>query len=397
MSESLQDLIDAAKAEAAALAATAAAEPAKEVPVAEAPVAAAVPEATAPETVEPSTGGDTKPNSQDEPASWLRQFVSNAGFAVDGLPESEIEEFVAKKIKPATAEVRDVQVAPPTQQEAVVSERSTASAEPTKAEPAKADPPARKLQPLKFESELAEYVTFDEKGVAVPKPELGAEGIDAARKLNSYANDRRKRIEALADDPVGLVKDDLLDEVERRVNERFAKYDAEIKARQEAERQQYVVQSKAQQEQENLQRLLTENRAKLYDLAPNGEPKLALDGSVKMSAYGRDVDGLYLELKQTSRPDVADAVLIAQAMKLADRLHVPVKDPVAEAQAKAAEVAAKKAAYLDDGKKHVPPVTIDKPPATLEEMMASGAKMSLMEMIKADAANQGNPVLSKLG
>lgn len=391
MPDTLQDLINAEKAAAQA---EAVAETAKEVPVAEAPVAATAPETTAPEVVEPTTGSETqpKPESQDEPASWLRQFVSKAGISVDGVPEDEIEDYVAKKIRPAPAEVKDVHVASPAPQEVAASKEVAPSAEPTKPEP-----PALKVQPLKYEAELADLVTFDERGTAVPKPELGADGIAAAKKLNSYATERRKRIEALADDPVGLVKDDVLSEVERLFTERLAKYDAEVKARQETEIQQFTAKTKAQQDQETLQKLLSENRTKLYDLGPNGEPRQTLSGEVKMTAYGKDVDDLYLEMKQTSRPDVSDAALIARAMKLADRLHVPVKDPAAEAKAKAEEVAAKKAAFLDDGKKHVPPVTIDKPPATLEEMIASGAKMNLAEMIKADSQNHGNPVLSKLG
>lgn len=397
MPDSLQQLIEAAKAEAeASTAQTAqadtAVQPAQEATVTEAQDAVTQPETTAPEQVEASTGSDTQSgkDSQDEPASWLRQFVSKAGFEVDGVPDSEIEEFVAKQIKPATVEVKEEPVAPVTQQEAVVSEGVATSAESSKAEP-----PARKVQPLKFDAELAEFVTFDDKGNAVPKPELGAEGIAAAKKLNSYATERRKRIEALADDPVGVVKDDLLGEVERLVAERLAKHDADLKARQEAERQQFTAQTRAQQEQEQLQRLLTESRTKLYVCGEDGEPKrLIKGGEPVMTPYGKEVDSLYLELKQTSRPDVSDAVLIAKAMRLADKLHAAA--PV-DPQAKASEVAAKKAAFLDQGKKHVPTVTIDKPPATLEEMIASGQKLSLADMIKLDAANQGNPVLSKLG
>jgi hypothetical protein len=392
---SLRELIDAGKSEADQPVADSVVSPLPTSPEAEASPEAIVPLVDV--SGASDTGGDgdgqAEAETPEEPTSWLREFLSSKiGIEVDGVPDDELESFVEGKIKrkDTNAGGKDGSAEHSPRQD-VSESAAQQSPAPAKESDAPAAAAGRKVGKLEYDRALAEYVTFDDKGNATPNPEFGAQGEKAAEQLNSYTTARRKRAEEFIDDPVSYLQDDLRAEFQKMLDEQLTQRDQTYRSERETEAQNYARAVAEQQESQAVQQLLDINKSKLYVVGKDGEPKRLLDSENPVfTQYGRDVDLEFIALQKIN-PAARHSVLITEAIRIADRYHA--KDA---AKAAPAAVDARKREFLDQGKKHSPAVSADKPPASLAEKIASKGHMKLSDMIKEDEDNEGNPVLSRL-
>lgn len=389
MAKTLQNMID--EGQAAQAAAPTPTPVAPVIPVAESTVVPVVPaaaevippespvaEVTPTDAVEPTPAEEVK-----DAKSWLRDFLEKHGKHVDGLPDSELEAFAERKLFADPTPAQPVVQAAPVQVAPVVPVVAPTEAKtPTT--------PSRKVARLQYDQALATMVTFDEDGQAIPNPSFGAAAIEAAAKVNQYSASRRKRVEDLVDDPIEFLKDDMLDIVREEMRAQIGKEFETFKSSQQTEYQKFEAERARMAEGSAVNELLSSNKAKLYLLGKDGEPAKSLDTNLPiLSPYGSAVDEQLKELEALS-PNAAQSALIAQAIKIVDKIFGQPAKPTPQT------IAEKKQAFLEKDKQHVVPVTPDRPQASLADTIANHAPMSLAEMIKRNEANVGNPVLAEL-
>lgn len=387
MAKTLQNMIEEGQASQATDPASIPAVPAPVIPVAEVPVPAAIPEVAAvpsePLAVETETS-EVKPAADEakDAKSWLRDFLEKHNKHTEGIPDSELEAYAARKLFETPAPVAAV-----VQQPAFVSTQVAPVAE---VQTPSDDKKSRKVAKLQYDQALATMVSFDDDGRAVPRPEFGGSAIEAASKVNQYSEARRKRVEDLVDDPIGFLQDDMLDIVREEMRGLIGKEFENFKSSQQTEYQRFSAERAQDAERSSVTELLTLNKSKLYIVGKDGQPALSLDTNLPiLSPYGSAVDEELKELEQIN-PNAQQSLLIAKAIRTVDKIFSQPEKLTPET------VAAKKQAFLEKDKRHVVPVSPDRPEASLADALANHAPMTLLEMIKRNPNLVGNPALAEL-
>jgi hypothetical protein len=344
------------------------------------------------------TETEDQPESQevaDEPeqkspaeVAYLRAFLKKANLDPTGISDDELEELVLRELRAEPVapkqpepvkQVKD-EPPPPLPRTDVVESKVGEAPNTEKTESQRA------VERLEYDARLAAMVTFDENQKAVPKDD-SEEALEAAKKINAYSKARRDRVEKLVDDPIGYLMQDLRREMKAVVEEEFKGFEA----KQQTAQQRAIQDRIAYEESERVAAIMRDNKARFYELGADGEPrKLLKTGEVVMTAFGREVDQEFVELKQLN-PNAPDSVLMAKAIKTVEK-YTSAPKPKEDT---AAEAADKKKKFLSEDRK-TEPLVRETQPATLSERLELGSGTSLLQAILSDPDNIDNPVVAKL-
>ena len=232
-----------------------------ETPVVETPVEAPLPE-------QPST------------PSFI-EYMRTKGYDVDddvdpqALYETALERISASaaafsRLQQLESELAALKTAPPP------AAPVAAAAPPPPVETAVTQEQQRHFRELqKYDLALEQFVTRDGQGNAVPRMELGTQAIEAAQKINAYEKMERDQAALLLQNP-NLLLSDFKSDVERIAEEKAkALVEQQIaawRAEQEKQTQELTAAQQAAAEERQALEWHEANKAKLFKLAPNGEP-----------------------------------------------------------------------------------------------------------------------------
>ncbi len=342
--------------------------------VEEAPVGEDQPE---PEVVEePEAEADS-----DNDVIDLRQILQEDNHNIDGLTRDEIIKIARERLRGQTAPEP-----PPIPEDPSDPKDETKPNNQDTPEQTEAKEQTRKIARLTSQPELREYVTFNEAGRAVAKDEFGEAGIKAASKLNEYLDARRLRVQNMIDDPLGFLGEDLESIIDDRVSEKLAK----LQEKQEAEKQAQQAQLEMMTEEERTQSLLNEYNKELYQTDEKGELKIPFGSSQPMlSEFGETFRREYDSLVSFA-PNAPVSKLLQEAYRITKQ-QVESRAPAPEPTPKE-----KKKKFLDRRNQEPPRAATDPRPASPQEVADVGGKVSLLEAMLADEANQDNPELAEL-
>lgn len=209
-------------------------------------------------------------SDESDPAELYESVISRALAGSQAMSEvmrlrEELESLKSSQTQPQSA------AAPQTQ------EQTTSEPE------AIAQQVARRFRELqKYDPLLENYVERDDNGYVKPITSFGQVSIDAARTINEYERASREQADLLLRNPMAVVEDshDLIAKIaEERAKSLIEARLSEIEAKKEQEFQQLTQQQQAQQRQQQLVSWHEENKAKLFHLDANGEPKQDFFGS----------------------------------------------------------------------------------------------------------------------
>lgn len=206
-----------------------------------------------------------------DPAELYESVVSRALAGSQAMSEvmrlrEELESLRANQSQPASeAAPQQQQVQQPSEPESV------------------AQQVARRFRELqKYDPLLENYVERDENGYVRPVTSFGQVSIDAARTINEYERASREQADLLLRNPLAVVEDSQ-DIIARIAEEKATKLIearlSQIEASREQERQQFTQQQQVQYQQQQLVGWHETNKAKLFHLDANGEPKQDFFGS----------------------------------------------------------------------------------------------------------------------
>lgn len=235
------------------------------------------------------------------------------------------------------------------------------------------------------DASLNQYISRSESGFAIPKPEYGQAGLDAAAAINGYEKAEQEQAQLLLRDPNALIRENMSEfeklaqeKAEKIVEARFARFQEEQEAR--AAQQQKESQERTLQQQDDAWH--EANKAKIFRLGPDGEPlSLFDDGRPATTPTGR----LFLErlksLRQELPPGTPEISLRNIALREAE-LQAPAQ-PAAPAPVQTQ--AQKKEQFINQRQPVVP--NQNTPMASASEAVAHTRKINFAEMIRKDPNN----------
>lgn len=339
-----------------------------------------------------SEGGDSGGSEK----TWgLRSWLAQAGFDPDELEElddEELDRFTRERLsgggEPPTQPTDGGATRPATDGKQVES--------PSIKEETKQDPPAPvkeatgdELTKLEYDYSISQLVK-QEGGKYVPIDDT-PEAVAAAKEANGYNRKRQDRLNKILDDPKGTLGPWMRQEMEALVSQKLKDEMEQFRKSQEEARQIEVRQRTEQEELDRYESLRDQHKASLYKLSDSGEIRRSLrTGQLMMTSFGREVNKNLLELAELS-PHQPRSVLLQKAIQVTSKYMKPeVSDkPKAEATNK-------RQTFLDKARKADVDTDVSKRPASVQEAVALGTNMSLLEAILSDPDNQDNPTVQKL-
>jgi hypothetical protein len=250
----------------------------------------------------------------------------------------------------------------------------------------------RELQ--KYDPLLENYVERDESGYAKPVAMYGQMSIDAARQINDYERASREQADRILRNPLAIVEDsrDMITKIaEERAKQIVESRISAIMQEQERAAREYA----AANEQKSLQQQEFEwhesNKAKLFHLDANGEPKrdfLGGDGPAWTSTGQKFLQKL-TELRNTA-PGVPDLVLRNLAIEFASAGQSPAQpqqqaQPAAPPAQQPVLTQAQQRNLLANNRQAIP--NSNTPTANVHQVMSSPPRLRLAEMAQLDPAN----------
>lgn len=338
-----------------------------------------------------SSEGEEEPQEEgdeEEGSSPLVEYLKSLGVETDGLTDKELKDEIAflkgeleKQEKASTNEPHPREIPKP-EPKAESEEKSH------KSETAE-ERRERLLTKLDPKDALAAYVTYNERGVAVPKEEYGEKAVEAAKQINDYNDARRERLAKMVDDPLGTLEPDLKSIVDDQIKAAIEAYkkeqeEAALRASQET---QYKT------EQERVQKFFQDRKEDLYILGEDGEPKrVGLTKKFAVSEVGRVTEEQFSKLYEIA-PDAPQSVLLERAFETAKQIV----DARAPKESPAEKAAPKKKKMLASSKKRPKqPDALSDSVATPEERQASGERVSLLQLILDNPELEGSSALAGL-
>lgn len=342
---------------------------------------------------------------QPDPSSVDSDFISylkNKGFEVaddidredffrqsveaiqQGAEAQEERASLAKRIEELEAALQRASTQPPA---------PPVPPAPTAQQPEVAETPKQTRERLfktlsDYDSNLDIYVTRDERGRAIPRPEYGTHAIEAAMKINSHEAEARRQAELLVANPHLIVEDHksdfekLAEEKARAiVEERMSQWQ-----KQQEEQQNQLAQQQAERARQAAEREWYEtNKSKIFHLGPDGEPKTSPFDRKQFSytpvgvKFQETLQSLYNDPDLNS---VSDLKLREIALRQAE-LSTPKPDPEpskTEAQKRQEKFVQKRQAVPNDNYE----------PANASQLAsaAPGGLSKFADMVRSDPDNQ---------
>jgi hypothetical protein len=191
-----------------------------------------------------------------------------------------------------------------------------------------AEQQARLFRELKeYDQTLLQYVSrSSDTGRVIPRPEFGQIAIEAAKVINDYEIEEHRQGQLLLRNPALLIKEHMseFEKIAREEAQRAA--EAKFNEWQQLEQQRTEQEIRQLAEQEQMNRLHSfheENKAKLFNLDPNGEPLRMPFGD---NQYSHTPTGRYfrdrLQELRAEAPGVDNITLMRIAMREAE-LAIP--------------------------------------------------------------------------
>ncbi len=349
------------------------------------------------------------PSTAAAPSVSLAALLEKKGVQVEGGDSEELYESVISRALAGSQALSEVQrlrdeleslraatqlntsTAPNTQQATPVSQQSTPEGETAAQQRSRM---FRELQ--QYDRLLERYVERDENGIAVPVAAYGQVSIDAARQINDYERASREQADLLLRNPLAIFKD-AEDDIKRIAEERAKAIVAEQIAAIRAEQEQVAKAQEAAQLQKSLQQQENEwhesNKALLFHLDQNGNPKDDFFGSggPAWTAAGKKFIQKLAELREQI-PGAPDLTLRNIALDFA-RSAVPTTQahqaaPATQTQAAPESVltqAQKKQNLLANNRQSVP--NSNTPVANVHQAMAGTRVLRFAEMVRQHPEN----------
>ena len=264
------------------------------------------------------------------------------------------------------------------------------TAQPEAAAP-EAETPAEQVQRLfrelqEYDPSLNQYVTR-ENGQVVPRPEYGQTAIDAAKAIAAYERAEQEQARLLLHNPSLLIKEHLSDLEKMAEAKAQAVFEKKMGAWQEEQQKQREEHERASQERDAQARFdqwHESNKAKLFALAPNGDPmRSPFDGNETVKTpIGKYFMSRLPELER-QLPGVDRLAIFDIALREAE-LAVPKASPQQEMLTPAEK--AKKFAQQRTAPSQVPNQNV--PPATSHEIMSERPVLKFADMLRSIPENQ---------
>lgn len=321
-------------------------------------------------------------------AQWIRdQFIAH-GYDEDEVNAASAdelqEELKAFLAKPAPAFQPELAGKLDTESADTGENSADDSSEATKRKRAQ-----RKLKKLAYDRSLEQFVDFKD-GTAVPKADLGPEAVEAAKAINAYANEYRKRQKDFFEDPLGTLSDDMEDIIQRRIDQALEKFQGEqasLSEKAQAEQAQVA-------EKTRLEQFREDNQDRLYVVRDGKIRKSLRDGTPVLTEFGERFEKVYLKMKARN-PQALDSELLSDAMDVMNEMS-----PGSQATSKEGVKAAKREKqkkFLSKGRKNkVTRQVAESKPASVKEKMSLGANVTFLQAMLDDPANEDNPALAAL-
>lgn len=229
-----------------------------------------------------------------DPEDLYDQAIERISAGTQALSELD-------KLRAELAQLRQAQAAQPTPQ---IQAAPTQQAPAAPIAQAIAEVEQRMFRELKrYDNALEQYVTRDARGTAAPKPEYGAQAIEAANQINAYEKAERDQAALLLQNPHLLIQDHKAEFEKLAEAKANAIVEAHLKAwrdeQAKAQQEQTVAQQRtiAEQQQEEWHNA---NKSKIFKLGTDGEPlKSPFDNSQPaLTATGKVFMDKYWQLQE---------------------------------------------------------------------------------------------------
>jgi hypothetical protein len=349
---------------------------------------------TEPEAVEATQEAEDSSGGGEE--KWgLRSWLAKAGYDTEELEEladDELEQLALQRFngepKEPPAQPKDGTATQPARDgEQAESPSLKVEKKEEPQQPAKVDVDDE-LSKLEYDHSIAQLVK-QEGGKYLPVDD-SPESIAAAKEANSYNRRRQDRLTKMLDDPKGTLGPWMRREMEELVSQRIKSEMEGLRQSQEIARQEEAKQRMLSDEESKFQVLKDKHKADIYKLSDDGAPRKSIrTGNLMLTEFGKEVNKNYLELAELS-PTAPNSVLFEKAVVMTRKYIKP------EVKAKAEPEVNKKQSFLDKARKASVDTDVSKKPATIQEAVALGTNMSLLEAIRNNEEIQDNPTVQAL-
>ena len=337
---------------------------------------------------DPSEDNEEDPQDGDEGedgSSPLVEYLQSLGVNTDGLTDKELKDEIASLKEELEKQKESSKYEPHPRDIPKPEPKAESEGKPETAEERR----ERLLKKLDPKDSLAAYVTYNERGVAIPKEEYGDKAVEAAKQINEYNDARRERLAKIVDDPLGTLEPDQKSFVDDQVKSAIEAY----KKEQEEAAQRASLENKQRTEEEKVQKFFQDKKQDLYILDDDGEPKkVGLSKKLAVSEVGRVTEEQFSKLYELA-PTAPQSVLLERAFETAKQI-VEARAPKESPEEKAAPK--KKKMLASSKKRPKQPDALSDSVATPEERQASGERVSLLQLILDNPELEGSSALAGL-
>lgn len=349
------------------------------------------------------SSGDSDDESQEQVAPSTEERVSfedrlrARGFEVDGLDPNDLYDSAIERISAASRAMQEAAELREELEKLRAAQQTAAPATPTQPAPQPAPAPAEDESPKEFgerlfrelqqyDNSLLQYVTHDDNGRAIPRSEYGQTAIDAAQTINSYHAAERKQAEMLLHNPSLLIREHMSDIeklAEQKAREIFKSQIDSWQQEQEKAKQEQEAAKAAADRQQRMLDFHERNKAKIFNLGPDGEPmRMPLDpNSFSHTPTGKYFMKRVPELSQ-ELPGVDQLRIFEIAMREAE-----LAAPPAQAKPAPAPRAEQKKQFAQQRQAVASVPNQDAEPAGIRELVDQAPVLQFADMVRRDPDN----------
>ena len=266
--------------------------------------------------------------SEPTPSSPIREVLTKANLAVDGLTDDELTASIAKSLADREVErqrVAQLQAELEQLRQQVQQPYAPPVAPPVQQPVATEAEKINRWQRVEIDQNLVRFCEYDDRTEKfLPDPKYGADGHAAAKQLNDAVTEQKRRSQLMINDPVAALSEaGLIDLVQKKIEESHKKFQEQL-ARTLTERTQQAFQQRHQQEAETeVQQFYESHKSEFFKLNADGHPMKDFDGREVVTERGR----LFSQKFNEIRSEFGDALDYHKAVKLAYKLLPPVEQP----------------------------------------------------------------------
>lgn len=242
---------------------------------------------------------------------------------------------------------------------------------------------------------LENYVERDESGRARPVAAYGQTSIDAARQINEFEQASREQADKILRNPLSIVEDsrDMITKIaEERAQRIIDEKLAAMRAEQEKAAQEWAVVEQQKSYEQQQYEWHEANKAKLFHLGPDGEPKKDVFGSggLAMTSTGQRFMMKLNQLRE-QLPGAPELTIRNLALEFATAGQqqaapaAPVTPVVPEAPVPVLTQSQQRQNLLAQNRQTIP--NSNTTPADVRQVAASMPQLRLAQMAVSDPAN----------